>query len=132
MWFLALKLWNSIDQLVEGLLPFQVWVSVHGVLFISHFFKMLLEMKVFSVWYMLWMVWKCLIYYICQNHSIKSLSQLYSYVPGRLQGNGVCKISMWGRYFNEIFFLLEGPHNWDRRADFHLTFSFPHLYYLAV
>lgn len=51
-------------------------------------------MKVFSVCCMLWLVWECLVYSVCQDHSIKSLSQLYTYVPDRIQGNGSCKVGL--------------------------------------
>lgn len=73
-----------------------------------------------------------LVYSFCQDHSIKSLSLLCSYVAGRVQRNGICKVSMWGSYFTETHSLLKGPHNWDRRSVFQLTFSFPHSYYRTV
>ena len=105
--------------------------SAWGTFYVT-FLKTLLEMKVLSVCCMLWLVWECLVYCICQDHSIKSLSQLHSYVPVRLKGNGICKVNIWRRYFTEIHSLLKGPHTWGRRAEFQLTFSFPHRYYLTV
>lgn len=47
--FLALKLPDSIDWLAEALLHFQVCAHLLGVLYISHFFRMLPEMKLSSV-----------------------------------------------------------------------------------
>lgn len=84
------------------------------------FFKTLVEMEVFSDCCMIWLLWECLVYCICRDHSVKSLSQLCSHVPSKLQGHGICKVSMRDRYFTEIYSLLKGPHNWDRRADFHI------------
>lgn len=127
--FETLKLHWSIDR--RSFTLSGVSSCAWGTFYIA-FFKMLLEMKVFSVCCMLWLVWECLVYSVSQDHSIKSLSQLCSYVPSRLQGNGIFKVSMWGRYFTEKYSLLNGPHNWDRRADFQLTFSFPPSYYLTV
>lgn len=84
------------------------------------FFKTSIEIEVFSVCCMLWLAWECLAYSICQIHSIKSLSQLYSYVADRLQGDGICKVRC--EIDALIYSLLKGSHNWDRRADFQITF----------